>query len=171
MPLVFGLGAIFFIPINLLIIITASLFSTSWAFLEILVGTILNVCVGYTLGRWVGQYIFRRFFGRRTQKILDRIGTGQFLTLLLVRIFPIAPSALINLAAGSGQIPFFRFLAATLLGMTPGTIMLVLFQKSIMDIVREPGVSSIVTLLVLSLITFFIFRWSRRRFSQYRQRT
>ncbi|MBC7531508.1 MAG: VTT domain-containing protein [Oligoflexus sp.] len=170
MPFIFGLGAIFFIPINLLIIITASIFTTGWAFIEILTGTILNVCVGYTLGRFVGRFIFERFFGKRTQKILDRIGKGQFLTILFIRIFPIAPSALINLAAGSGKIPFFRFLGATILGMTPGTIMLVFFQKSIMDVFRAPGLSSVFTLMILAIITFVIFRWSRRRFSQYRQR-
>lgn len=170
MPFIFGLGAIFFIPINLLIIITASIFTTDWAFIEILIGTILNVCVGYTLGLFVGRFIFERFFGKRTQKILDRIGKGQFLTILFIRIFPIAPSALINLAAGSGKIPFFRFLGATILGMTPGTIMLVFFQKSIMDVFRAPGLSSVFTLMILAIITFVIFRWSRRRFSQYRQR-
>jgi len=170
MPLVFGIGAIFFIPINLLIIITASFFTTGWAFFEILMGTIVNVCVGYTLGRFVGRYIFERFFGKRTQKILDRIGKGQFFTILFLRIFPIAPSSLINLAAGSGKVPFFRFLAATILGMTPGTIMLVLFQKSIMDVFRQPGFGSIITLIILAAITYLIYRWSRRRFSQYRQR-
>jgi phospholipase D1/2 len=171
MPIVFGIGAILFIPINLLIIITASFFTTGWAFLEILIGIIVNVCVGYLLGRYLGRYIFQRFFGKRTQKILDRIGKGQFLTILFIRIFPIAPSSLINLAAGSGKVPFLRFLAATILGMAPGTIMLVLFQKSIMDVFREPGYASILTIGILALITFVIFRWSRRRFSQYRQRS
>ncbi len=103
------------------------------------------------------------------KKILDRIGKGQFLTILFLRVFPIAPSSLINLAAGSGKIPFFRFLAATIIGMTPGTIMLVVFQKSLMDVFRKPGFFSIFTLFILALSTFIIFRWSRKRFSQYRQ--
>ncbi len=171
MPIIFGLGAILFIPINLLIIITASLFTTSWAFFEILIGTLINVCVGYTLGRFVGVFIFERFFGKKTQKILDRIGKGQFFTILFLRIFPIAPSSLINLAAGSGKIPFLRFLVATMVGMTPGTVMLVVFQKSILDVFRAPGFASFVTLFILATITFFIFRWSRKRFSQYRQRS
>ncbi len=169
MPLVFAVGAVLFIPINLMIIITASVFSTSWAFLEIALGVTANVLVGYALGRLAGHFIFARFFGKRTQKILDRIGQGQFLTILFIRVFPIAPGALINLAAGSGKVPFFRFLCATLLGMAPGTIMLVLFQKSIIDVFRNPGAGSIITLVILGLVTFGIFRWSRRRFSQYRQ--
>jgi phospholipase D1/2 len=167
-PLVFALGAIFFIPINLLIIITASLFSTGLALLEILLGIIANVAVGYALGRWAGRFLFERFFGKRTQSILNRIGQGQFLTILFIRIFPIAPSSLINLAAGSGKVPFFRFLSATLVGMMPGTLMLVLFQKSLIEIFDEPGLGSFLTLLLLGLVTFIIFRWSRRRFSRYR---
>ncbi|RZA26228.1 MAG: hypothetical protein EOP10_04320 [Proteobacteria bacterium] len=166
-PVLFALGAIFFVPINLLIIITASLFTTGLALFEIFLGVIANVAVGYTLGRWAGRFIFERFFGKRTQGILNRIGKGQFLTILFIRIFPIAPSSFINLAAGSGKVPFFRFLSATIVGMLPGTLMLVLFQKSLMDVFREPGAGSIITLLVLGLITFIIFRWSRRRFSQY----
>lgn len=167
-PIVYAVGGILFVPINLLIIATASVASTGLALLYILVGITTNVAVGYTLGRLAGHFIFKRFFGKKTRGILERIGKGQFLTILFIRVFPIAPSSLINLAAGSGKIPFFRFLGATLLGMAPGTIMLVLFQKSLMDILREPGVGSIVTLIILAVITYFIFRWSKRRFSQYR---
>lgn len=167
-PLIYGLGAILFIPINLLIIVTASIESTGLALVYIFVGITANVAVGYTLGRLAGHFIFQRFFGKRTQTILDRIGQGQFLTILFIRLFPIAPSSLINLAAGSGKVPFFRFLGATIVGMAPGTFMLVLFQKSLMDVFREPGIGSILTLITLAAITFIIFRWSKRRFSQYR---
>ncbi len=171
MPLIYAAGALLFIPINLLIIVTASIFSTAWAFLHIFIGIVTNVALGYGLGLTAGRFIFERFFGKRTKSILERIGKGQFLTILFIRVFPIAPSSLINLAAGSGRIPFFRFLAATLLGMAPGTIMLVLFQKSLMDIFREPGFGPILTLLFLGIVTYFIFRWSKRRFSQYRGRS
>ena len=167
-PLLYGLGAIFFIPINLLIIFTASMFSTSWALFEVLIGIMVNIAVGYSLGRLAGRSIFERFFGKRTQSLLNHIGNGQVLTLIFIRVFPIAPSSLINLAAGSGKIPFLRFLSATVVGMCPGALMLVVFQKSLMNLFREPGPGSIVTLLILATTTYFIFRWSRRRFSQYR---
>lgn len=169
-PLIYALGSLLFIPINLLIIITASLFSTAWAFLYIFLGTLANVAAGYGLGVLSGRYFFRQFFGRRTRKVLERIREGRFMTLVLLRMIPIAPSAMINLAAGAGQIPFLRFVAATLIGMAPGTFMLVVFQKSILDVFREQSVSSILTLLGLALVTAFIFYWARRRFSQYQQR-
>lgn len=169
-PLVYALGSLLFIPINLLIIITASLFTTSWAFFYIFIGTIANVCAGYGLGILSGRYFFRQFFGRKTRKILHRIREGRFMTLVLLRVLPIAPSAMINLAAGAGQIPFLRFVAATLVGMAPGTFMLVVFQKSILDVFREQSVSSILTLLALGAVTAFLFYWAKRRFSQYQQR-
>ncbi len=166
-PLIFAIGGLCFFPINLLIIVTASLFPVAWALSLIVLGIISNVAAVYVLGRLAGRYFFRQFFGKRTRAILHRIGDGHFLALVLLRIVPIAPSSVVTLAAGAGRIPFLRFLLATLLGMAPGTIMLVMFQKSIIDLFRQPSWGSALLLIALTLTAVFIYHWSRLRFSNY----
>lgn len=166
-PALYALLGLCFFPINLLIIVTASLFPVAWALAYIVLGIIANVAAVYGLGRMAGRYFFRKFFGKRTREILHRIGDGHFLALVLLRIVPIAPNSVVTLAAGAGRIPFLRFILATLIGMAPGTIMLVLFQKSIMDLFRDPSVGSVLILILLTLTAILIYRWSRLRFSNY----
>lgn len=166
-PLLYALLGLCFFPINLLIIVTASLFPVAWALAYIVLGIVANVAAVYGLGRMAGRFIFRKFFGRRTREILHRIGDGHFLALVLLRIVPVAPNSVVTLAAGAGRIPFLRFILATLLGMAPGTLMLVLFQKSIIDLFRDPSWGSLSLLLLLTLTAILIYRWSRLRFSNY----
>lgn len=167
LPLLFALGSLVFFPINLLVILTASLFPIAWAFAYIFLGVIANTLTGYGLGQIAGRYFFRQFFGRRTRDVLNRIGEGNFFAILLLRIVPIAPAAVINLAAGAGRIPLLKFLAATIVGMAPGTLMLVFFQKSIMDLFKSPSWGSVLSVCALSAVAFGLYRWSRDRFSNY----
>ena len=166
-PMFYGIACLLFFPINLLIIVTASLYPMQWAFAYIGLGVVANVSAGYLMGLLAGRFFFRQFFGRRTRDILNRIEEGHFLAIVLLRIVPIAPSSVINLAAGTGRIPFLKFLAATLFGMMPGTLMLVIFQKSIIDLFKSPTWGTLLVVIGLSSIAFFLYRWSRSRFSNY----
>lgn len=166
-PLIYLIGCLLYFPINLLIIITASIFPLLWSWAFVLLGVTADALASYGLGRLVGRAFFKQFYGAQTARVLERIGMGEFAALVLLRIFPIAPHALLNLAAGAGRIPMMRFLGSTLLGMAPSTILLFAFQGSLLYSLRyEPWTSGLV-LLVWGLTIGAAFRWLRRRFSNY----
>lgn len=164
-PLLFGFGCLLFFPINILIIATAHLFPMRLAFFYVALGVLVDLCTSYSIGRMVGPPLFRHFFGRRNQKIIKALGSGNLGALVLLRIVPIAPNNLINLTAGASRIPFPRFAFATFLGMAPGTVLLIMFQKNIIDVIRHPTWWSVGFLLGLAILSVMTFRWIKQRFS------
>lgn len=166
-PATFAIGGLLFIPINIMILATAALLPISQALMHIFLGIIMNVSTSYFVGHTVGRYFFRRFFGAKVRNVLRRLGNGHFLTLVALRIVPVAPNSLINLTAGVGHVPFFRFLGATLVGMAPGLLLLVVFQKSLFSVLENPEVLPVLLLIALVVFAFLLAQWSLRRFSHY----
>jgi uncharacterized membrane protein YdjX (TVP38/TMEM64 family) len=64
-------------------------------------------------------------------------------------MLPIAPFTIINLIAGASHISFRDFVLGTIIGMAPGTLILVVFVDRIAAAVRHPGP---VTFTLLALI-------------------
>jgi phospholipase D1/2 len=166
-PLTFAIGGLLFIPINIMILATAAFLPIGQALVHIIFGIVVNVTTSYIVGHAAGRYFFRRFFGSKVRNILRRVGNGHFLTLVALRIVPVAPNSLINLTAGVGHVPFFRFLAATLVGMAPGLLLLVVFQKSLFNVLEKPELVSILLLAALVVSGLLLAQWSLRRFSHY----
>ncbi|MDQ3231979.1 MAG: VTT domain-containing protein, partial [Pseudobdellovibrionaceae bacterium] len=166
-PLTFAIGGLFFVPINIMILATAAILPLDQAVMHIVLGVVANVSTSYVVGHAAGRYFFRRFFGGKVRNILKRVGNGHFLTLVALRIVPVAPNSLINLTAGVGHVPFLRFLGATLVGMTPGLLLLVVFQKSLFSVLEKPAVVSVVLLVALVVFALLLAQWSLRRFSHY----
>jgi len=166
-PLTFAIGGLLFVPINIMILATAALLPMNQALAHIVLGIVTNVSTSYFVGHTAGRYFFRRFFGAKVRNILRRVGNGHFLTLVALRIVPLAPNSLINLTAGVGHVPFFRFLGATIVGMTPGMLILVVFQKSLFSVLEKPEVVSVLLLVALVVLTLVVAQWSLRRFSHY----
>jgi phospholipase D1/2 len=161
-PAVYLAACLLFAPINLLILLAAGFFPSTLALPYIVLGVIGLICVGYATGRTLGRMFFPDFHGRQHP--------GDLAALFLLQVMPIAPHTLVNAAAGAAGVPFFRFMLATLLGMMPGCIMLIVFQRSIINAFMDPGWKTFVPLLLFIVFVSGVFRWSSQRFSNYGRR-
>lgn len=96
-----------------------------------LFGTILGTVyaniaatIGATLAFLVTRYLLRGFvlskFGDRLEGINRELETRGFNYLLFLRLVPVFPFFLINLAAGLTRLPLRTFFLATMLGIIPG---------------------------------------------------
>jgi phosphatidylserine/phosphatidylglycerophosphate/cardiolipin synthase-like enzyme/uncharacterized membrane protein YdjX (TVP38/TMEM64 family) len=162
-PLLYLIACLVFAPINLLILLAAGFFPSMQALPLIILGVLGLVGASYAAGRVLGHYFFPSFHGRHTP--------GDLAALCLLQIMPVAPHTLVNAAAGAAGIPFLRFMLATLLGMLPGCIMLVFFQRSVINVFLNPGWSTLLPLLTLLILVFGVFRWSSQRFANYGSRS
>jgi phospholipase D1/2 len=83
--------------------------------------------------------------------------------MLFARIVPIAPFAIVNLVAGAIQIRGRDFLLATLAGMSPGILAIVVLENQLERALQDPGIGNI-TLLIglaifLALLGAAFYRW------------
>src|SRR5262245_38948260 len=118
------LGSLFLFPVTVLNVATVLTFGPIQGNLYGLVGWLASAALGYGIGRGIGQEIvtkIARFWGHRVLEPADRHG---FLTVLALRVFPVAPFTLVNFLVGAARIRFWDFLLASVIGRIPGVILL-----------------------------------------------
>ena len=90
--------------------------------------------------------------GPRLDRIRRRIVDRGILAIAILRIIPLAPFGIINLAAGAIGVPLQQFVLGTILGMAPGLLVMSLLGHQVVQIVSQPtvlGVASLVLAVVL----------------------
>lgn len=161
----FALGALLFIPINLLIIATATIYDFWTAMGLIAAGSAVNAAIGYGAGFLLGEARIQRLFSRKLPALMTKLRHHGTLSIVLVRMFPIATFSSVNLICGATRVPLHRFIAGTLLGLAPGALALTIFLKSLLALAAGVSVKKLIIFSVISLITIFGFGSLRRRFS------
>jgi pyruvate/2-oxoglutarate dehydrogenase complex dihydrolipoamide dehydrogenase (E3) component/uncharacterized membrane protein YdjX (TVP38/TMEM64 family) len=126
----------------------------------------LGATIGATLAFLGSRYLFRGWvearYGRRLEAIdrgLERDGIFYLLTL---RLNPVVPYFLINLAMGLTRMRVLPYAAVSLVGMLPGTFIYVNAGTQIarIDSVRDIASPSLIASLVLLSLFPLIARWA-----------
>lgn len=81
--------------------------------------TMMSATVTFALGRFMGGAFVERFGGARTRAMIDLIGRHGILASGLIRVVPSGPFILVNAAAGAAQVPLWKYLAGTSVGIIP----------------------------------------------------
>ena len=153
-PLAFVLGSAVVFPITAMIAATAIVFPPLSAFLIALGGSLLGAAVNYALGLALGRSVLRQVMGKRLNKISRALGKRGVLTIITLRIVPVAPFTLINLVAGASHIKFFEFVIGSLIGLLPGVATMTLVGNRLFELLQDPKPMDIMW-LVLALCAWF----------------
>lgn len=133
------LSGLLVVPVTLLIMVTILAFGPWLGALSALLGSLLSAVSLFVLGRAIGKYRIRRIAGPRIDRLSRRIAEQGLWAVLLVRVLPVAPFSMINLVAGASPVSLRDFVLGTLLGMTPGVVIMATFMGRLENAVREPG--------------------------------
>jgi uncharacterized membrane protein YdjX (TVP38/TMEM64 family) len=89
------------------------------------------------------------------------------LTIITLRIVPVAPFVVINLVAGASHISVRDFAIGTLVGLLPGLVAIALFADGLVHSIRDPNIGSFTWLtavvLIIAVATFGMRKWLRGR--------
>lgn len=157
----FLLGGITPFPVTLLIFMAALTLSWVPAILVSLLGCMASAVLTFTLGRLLGRRRVVRVAGRRLNRVNALISRQGALAVAAVRMIPIAPYALVNLAAGAAHVPLRDFVYGTLIGMSPGVAAITFFTEQLERMIREPSaihVAGVVAALFLMLFGIVALR-------------
>lgn len=156
-----GLGAVY-VLVTALSLPGAAVLSLLNGFLfGRIAGTVLNV-VAATIGATVllvaARYLFadaarrRLEKSRRAARLLDGFDRGAFNYLLFLRLVPVFPYWLVNLAAAVTRIPLRTYVAGTVIGIAPGSFVYANLGQSLGSIKSLHGLLSTEVLLALGLL-------------------
>lgn len=126
------------VPVTALIVVTLMLFGALKGGVTALVAGLVGGFITYGLGRVMLRRTVRRLSGKRIGRLTQRLAERGWLAMAVVRLLPIAPFVVVNLVAGSARIRPRDFLLGTLVGMSPGIIILAVAADRFAAALRNP---------------------------------
>jgi phosphatidylserine/phosphatidylglycerophosphate/cardiolipin synthase-like enzyme/uncharacterized membrane protein YdjX (TVP38/TMEM64 family) len=161
------LAAIVSVPITLLIAATGLVFGAWPGIGYALGGTLVSAAATYGLGVLLGRDAVRRLAGTRANRLSERIGERGIVTVIVLRLLPIAPFTIVNLVAGASHIRLRDFMIGSVLGMVPGILLTVTFAHQLVNAIRHPSIGSVAAMLAIGValvgISVALQRWLGRR--------
>jgi uncharacterized membrane protein YdjX (TVP38/TMEM64 family) len=151
---IFVVAGLVVFPVTVLIAATAAVFGAWPGVLYAAAGTMASALATYGIGRWLGPGGLRQFFGPRTNVLTRNFARRGIPAVTLVRIVPVAPFSLVNLAAGAFRIPLPDYCIGTALGLAPGLGLMSLLGDNLIAMVREPtlpGIATVVAVLAAAI--------------------
>lgn len=153
---------------------------------------VLTLAMGFVFGRWVGlvlvvaaattgativfaaaRYLFADAARRRLGALGERINAGftesAFSYMLFLRLVPVFPFFLINLAPAFTTVPLATYVLATFIGIIPGTFVFVNLGQalgrldSLRDVVSPEVLGGLGLLALLALVPVAVRKLRARR--------
>jgi len=159
----FVAGGLLLVPVTLLIVVTAATFGPLLGGVYAMTGALLSAAAGYGIGHALGRHRVRRWFGSRLNRVGKRLSRHGVLVVAAVRLLPLAPYSVVNVAAGASDVGLRAFLIGTAIGMLPGITGAALFAEQLVRTLERPEPMNVVLLLVLVAALLLVARWIERR--------
>jgi phospholipase D1/2 len=152
-------------PVTILIAATAFAFGPWTAVAYSLAGCVLSALAIYTIGYYLGRRTVSRFTGQRWNRLHRVISRHGILAVATIRMLPVAPYSIVNLAAGAVRVRLRDFVVGTVVGMSPGVVGITLFETQLEEMMHDPsGFTLALLAVILTALLFFaamLRRWLR----------
>ncbi len=120
----------------------------------------LGATTGATLAFLAARYLFHDWvegkFGDRLSQIQDGFAQNAFSYLLTLRLIPLFPFFLVNLLSGLTRVKIGTYMAATALGIIPGSVVYTFAGRQLGTLNSLSELASPRLLLAFSLLGFII---------------
>ena len=126
------------------------------------VATLVSALLNFALGRAMGRERLQRRLGERAKRWVDRVSEEGMMAALIVRLVPVAPFVLINMAAGASNMKARDFAIGTAIGIIPKIAAIAVFGRGLVELVRGDNLLLGVGLLVVAVV-IGVFIWRIRR--------
>jgi uncharacterized membrane protein YdjX (TVP38/TMEM64 family) len=147
-----ALAAVLAVPMTLLVVASVLAFGFVAGFTYAFTGGVISALLTYAAGAIVGKDLLRRYAGDRLNRVGKALVRRGVLTIITLRIVPVAPFVIINLVAGASRISFRDYALGTLLGMAPGIFVVSLFAEGLISALRQPDSIHLAGMLLLVLV-------------------
>ncbi len=118
-------------------------------------GATLGATIAFLIGRALGRDGVRQLLGPRAPRIEAALDDTGFTAMLVLRLLPVVPFNALNYAAGVTGIRRRDYVAATVLGILPGTTAVATVGSSVTDPTSPLFLASVAAgaaILIVSLV-------------------
>jgi phospholipase D1/2 len=165
--LAYIVGSFVMFPITLLSALGATVFLPLKAVAISFTGTMISAALHHLLAtRWLKNHV-RKALGPTRKKVDEALGDRSVTTIALIRMVPLAPFALVNLAAGSLGVRFRDFMLGSAIGLAPGITVVCLFGRQMRSFWQEPRLTPVLVVVGITVawlaFSLLLQRWISRR--------
>jgi uncharacterized membrane protein YdjX (TVP38/TMEM64 family) len=130
-------------------------------------GMLAAALLTYSAGRWLSRDLIRRVAGRRLNRLSRELRRRGLLSVIAVRLVPVAPFIVVNMVAGAAHIRVSHYVLGTAIGILPGTLVATVFGGQLHSALRDPDSINYgligISVGAVVLAFFAVRRWLRRR--------
>lgn len=149
------------IPTPLLMIVSVLAYGPVFGGLLILGSVFLASSTGYAIGAYLGVPVVQRLLGEKGEKkVEDFIKDYGFWAVIVFRLSPFLSNDAISFVGGMLRMGYWKFIGATMVGITPLTILIAYLGKDINRLKTGMIWGSVICILLF--ITFVYWDKNRR---------
>lgn len=174
---VYVVAAVFFIPGSILTLGAGFAFGLVTGAGVVLVSATAGACAAFLVSRYLARDAVQKKFGesKRFAAIDRAVAREGWKIVLMLRLSPVFPYNVLNYLLGLTGISFWRYLAASAIGMIPGTLLYVYIGYAGRAGLEKAGgsgdtlklVYTVLGLVVTAGVTFFVTRLARNALRQH----
>ena len=136
-------GSLVMFPVTLLSAASATIFVPWKAVAISFTGIMLSSALLHWIGaRWLKGSV-RNSLGPTSKRVDEAFGDRSIVTIALIRMVPLAPFTLVNLAAGCLNVRLRDFMLGTALGLAPGITVVCFFGRQFRAFWQEPSLAPV----------------------------
>jgi len=155
-------GAVLF-PVTVLTAITILTFGPLIGNLYGIAGWLASASVGFWVGRCFGADWLRALLGARYDRLQGAAAKTGFLTVLGLRVLPVAPFTVVNLLIGSSRIRFGDFILGSMVGRIPGLLAFTVLTVQFRRLLESGSLLKIFLAAACVVLVFAGQRWFSRQ--------
>jgi phospholipase D1/2 len=160
---VYVLGGLVLFPVTILNLATVFAFGPILGNGYALAGWLASASIGYGIGHAIDRQIVQKLAGSWLDSMIRSVDRHGFLTVLTLRVFPVAPFTLVNVFIGASGIRFRDFFLASLIGRIPGMILLSLAGVQVENLLRRPDAMALILLGLTLILLPLTLNWLLKR--------
>ena len=161
----FALALTFAVPLTFLTLVAVVAFGPSAGFFYTITGAVLGASISFGAGVVLGRDVVQNLGGARVNQVSQRLAKHGVLSVIAIRMLPIAPFAIVNMIAGATHLRLRDLLVGTAIGITPGTLAMIFFTGQLVEAMKNPSrltwaiAAGLLTLIALGI--WGLRRWLR----------
>jgi phospholipase D1/2 len=159
-------GGLVVFPVTLLGATVALMLPPYKAALVAFTGIVLSASLLHWIGKRLLKGRLKSALGSTMERLDKTLSDRSVLTIATIRMIPIAPFTLVNLAAGALGVRFRDYLLGTALGLAPGVVVTALFGNQLRAFFRHPTLREAALLGAVGIvwigIAIVLQKWAAR---------
>ena len=151
----YAIGCVFAVPATVFVVSSGVIWGWKLGGLYSLIGGVLGATASFLVARFLGEGVLQRF-GRLGRVVEKQVAHAGFQSLLVLRLIPIFPFAVLNYGAGVAGVNLADFVFATALGVMPSNFVFAYSADSLFNGTMTEGDAlkrlAVVLVLVLAVV-------------------